>query len=237
MAADDRYCLGCDYGLKGLPENRCPECGREFDPENPATFEHTSTGANITRFLSKPPGWPINIAAILATILGVEGNLYPGGVSSVQACINLAWVGISMIFVFRLAMFVSVRWSHQNKRSLSTTRLRWLIAPGCLLLCVGLIITEAPARVFFLVNKPALNRFAQQVTTLSPATRLPDQQIGSYPATSIETFPGGFRFLVKGAGLMHKCGFAYSTQGPPPGGEYDRYYPLNDHWYLWESGV
>jgi hypothetical protein len=31
-------CLGCGYDLHGLPENRCPECGRPFNPDNSATF-------------------------------------------------------------------------------------------------------------------------------------------------------------------------------------------------------
>ena len=31
-------CLGCGYDLRGLPEDRCPECGRVFDPGDSATF-------------------------------------------------------------------------------------------------------------------------------------------------------------------------------------------------------
>ncbi len=31
-------CLGCGYVLEGLPEPRCPECGRPFDLNNPATY-------------------------------------------------------------------------------------------------------------------------------------------------------------------------------------------------------
>jgi hypothetical protein len=31
-------CSGCSYDLRGLPENRCPECGRPFDPDDPNTY-------------------------------------------------------------------------------------------------------------------------------------------------------------------------------------------------------
>jgi hypothetical protein len=36
--AEPRRCLGCDYILDHLPEPRCPECGRPFDPTDPATY-------------------------------------------------------------------------------------------------------------------------------------------------------------------------------------------------------
>ena len=32
-------CLDCGYDLKALSELRCPECGRAFDPNDPATYE------------------------------------------------------------------------------------------------------------------------------------------------------------------------------------------------------
>lgn len=31
-------CVGCGYILEGLPENRCPECGRRFDPQDQRTY-------------------------------------------------------------------------------------------------------------------------------------------------------------------------------------------------------
>jgi len=31
-------CLNCGYDLRGLPENRCPECGRAFDAADPASY-------------------------------------------------------------------------------------------------------------------------------------------------------------------------------------------------------
>jgi hypothetical protein len=52
------HCLNCGYDLRGLPENRCPECGRAFDPGNPATF------APAQRAVQQP--W--RVAGVLATI-------------------------------------------------------------------------------------------------------------------------------------------------------------------------
>lgn len=36
-------CLSCDYNLSHLTEHRCPECGRAFDPNDPATFQRPTT--------------------------------------------------------------------------------------------------------------------------------------------------------------------------------------------------
>jgi hypothetical protein len=35
---DNRYCLKCGYDLRGQVENRCPECGGEFKPDDSTTF-------------------------------------------------------------------------------------------------------------------------------------------------------------------------------------------------------
>lgn len=34
----DYYCIKCRCHLKGLSDNRCPECGVEFDPKDPLTY-------------------------------------------------------------------------------------------------------------------------------------------------------------------------------------------------------
>lgn len=33
------YCISCQYDLRKLTDNRCPECDREFDPSDSATFD------------------------------------------------------------------------------------------------------------------------------------------------------------------------------------------------------
>lgn len=37
---EDKRCLRCGYILDHLPAPRCPECGLEFDPDQPATYRH-----------------------------------------------------------------------------------------------------------------------------------------------------------------------------------------------------
>lgn len=34
----EKYCRDCGYVLNGLSENRCPECGRPFDPEDAKSY-------------------------------------------------------------------------------------------------------------------------------------------------------------------------------------------------------
>jgi len=67
--SSERSCLGCGHILDHLPEPRCPECGREFNPDNPRTF---SSCQRTRRRWLRPAGlilaaWPlVALAAIYA---------------------------------------------------------------------------------------------------------------------------------------------------------------------------
>ena len=39
-------CLSCHYDLRNLPEHRCPECGRAFDPNDPRTYDTEASARN-----------------------------------------------------------------------------------------------------------------------------------------------------------------------------------------------
>ena len=47
-------CLSCQYDLKNLADNRCPECGRAFDPKDANTFEAFPPYTDI---VSRITGW------------------------------------------------------------------------------------------------------------------------------------------------------------------------------------
>lgn len=237
MPADtDRFCQGCNYNLHGLPEHRCPECGRVFNPDDPSTFVHTKPLGPITKSLARPIGWPTNGAAMLIVLLGLAASLYPGGMFWLQASCFLAWLAVGIVFFLRLLAFAWIRSSHRFRIDRDDNHPRWLIVPACLILWIVIVCTDVPARTFFFLNKPALDRFAQSTVSAPPGTKFPDRSIGLYPATHIESFPGGVRFLVKGAGFLDSCGFAYSPNSPPPNitGE-DIYQRITSAWYIWRE--
>ena len=63
------FCLACGYPLSYLPENRCPECGRPFNPTDPRTMSLAKPLKPWQRRLLKPTSWPTVTFAILAAIL------------------------------------------------------------------------------------------------------------------------------------------------------------------------
>ncbi len=73
------YCRTCGYILAGLSRNRCPECGRPFNPADPRTFRRKP-------LLSGPGLWVKRIALIIAAVVvgfllleaGVTGWYYRG---------------------------------------------------------------------------------------------------------------------------------------------------------------
>jgi hypothetical protein len=64
-------CLECAYNLHSLTERRCPECGKEFDPDDPSTYELTS------------PALRRRARAKLAFILAATANAIVGALSVV----------------------------------------------------------------------------------------------------------------------------------------------------------
>ena len=58
--SDHKSCLGCGYVLDYLPENRCPECGRFFDPDDVLSFGPRETNGVLfllAAVLSSPLLW------------------------------------------------------------------------------------------------------------------------------------------------------------------------------------
>jgi hypothetical protein len=65
------YCKSCHYSLENLVDLRCPECNREFDPEDPSTFD---VEPKRRRWIMDDPldfaGWLLTILLALFLLFG-----------------------------------------------------------------------------------------------------------------------------------------------------------------------
>ena len=103
-------CKGCQYSLSGLtgsPEggHRCPECGREFDPDDPSTFE-TDQAKPMTRARAnlRALGWLFGIAigTLLVTWFLITVSALPGGLDSA--------LFVTTLITILISPFVLVQW-------------------------------------------------------------------------------------------------------------------------------
>ena len=63
-------CWTCGYDLRGLISHRCPECGRDFDPADPATMHMGARPiSRLGRRLLEPMPWTPVLVAAAATLL------------------------------------------------------------------------------------------------------------------------------------------------------------------------
>ena len=100
LSGPTKYCLGCSYALDGLPENRCPECGRPFDPDESRTFSprpRAKKKATIVVLMYLLPllvslTWWASLASNLAWVGGTPALQWRLLIGLWQACGPLAWV-------------------------------------------------------------------------------------------------------------------------------------------------
>src|SRR5436305_14684318 len=68
---DRAACLGCGYALRGLESRRCPECGRAFDPSDPATMNMGQAVRGWAQRLVRRPGGRMYALAVVAVAVSL----------------------------------------------------------------------------------------------------------------------------------------------------------------------
>ena len=99
-------CLTCDYDLRGLSENRCPECGREFDPADATTFKECQPAPDRPFYV----GAFMTIGVVVLVVGGffiISGNGYDFSIPAVAGWIFAVGLLAGFVRAHTVDMLVS----------------------------------------------------------------------------------------------------------------------------------
>lgn len=214
-----RFCLKCDYNLAGVPEPRCPECGRPFDPDKPATFRRSPMGQGVLRALRRPPGMWMILICIAVMAVTMWAARVSGWIHVLMLIAVLIWTVLALLFLVRLlsAIHHRLRMRRSGIRvSDNGHRVRWLIFPLFVTTTFVLVRLDIPFRFAFAVSRPSLEALLEEAAN-RPNSELGPRWIGLFHATSIISHPErtGVILMINQFAIDRGYGLVYRPPGTP----------------------
>lgn len=200
---EEARCSGCNYALRGLARNICPECGRAFDPANPATFRVPRRRINWRR-LARPP----SLLAVLATLAITGCHLNERSLPFQAATLTdrglsfpiSLWAVPGWLIVFYwLRAVIAFAYSHESERDPRVRpkgRWRWVVLPICAVFCGSATVTQWPLWLRFELSRPAFERAARKQLQISDVSDDGPCWIGLYYVRRIARTPTPAVFFV-----------------------------------------
>lgn len=138
-------CLTCGYDLRGLPEPRCPECGRTFDTNDPQTYAVEGPDAReLVKFARIAAVFLLVPSALIVTgfLFALAGSFEPFtglicGIAGLSGVFMLPGLVIGVTVFFR-ALSASQSATDEDRRSFGYAII--LTAGSIGLLIVGVLL-------------------------------------------------------------------------------------------------
>lgn len=146
------HCLECGYDLRDLPERRCPECGRAFDPEDKKSWGNARTFRAIgaVRWLGRLT------FAIALVITGCTIWRIALGYKVPMTMVIAFFGGGSLLFAPLLL------WrSYVAKYPQARSRILEAGLAICMMIMISIGASRWPLLVSLKISEPALKRFIQ----------------------------------------------------------------------------
>ncbi len=191
-----------------------------------APDEALSLRSRLRRLLDRPMGRVFNGAIGVMAAVTLLAFSPPGGYFLAIIVLFWVWLVAGITWLARFIWIVLVRRTKGRWAS-------WFFAPVVVTVSALAIHLNGPFLVRFQLSEPAMTRFAKQALVQQAPTT--PGRIGLWEVGRVETFDGGVRFTVAGAGFIDEDGFAYSPGARPPTRGDDSYEHLDGPWYLWHS--
>lgn len=180
------HCLDCGYNLNDLIDQRCPECGRLFDPHDNATWGTTSSAKRRTICI-----WLGRIAIIEMTIIVIYSgyHLFFG-----SALIPV--IVVSTLFGGPVVVATGLAWlfSHDGVHALSIRKQTTTLS--ILFILFASFMTRWPFYTAFWLSQPALDRIATQCDAGNPPAG--PITVGVFRIESIEQHHGCWALFIEG---------------------------------------
>jgi hypothetical protein len=234
---DTAVCLVCGYSLRGLPEPVCPECGRVFDPADPATFKDLDEPTLWSRWARPPSIIEMIIAAVIAAgvihLGSIPFRVWPPDITALLAgvfpCLILLAV-TSLVISYLLRSIMTYRSDRPIGRTtkVSCRRWRWSVLPLCIILVATVLIYPWPLRLRFGVSRRSFERAAE--SALRGALKIQGQEwIGLYRVNKVYFGDGEVAFVVHDWPIDG----AYFAYGPTAGNDTAyRHVPGTEKWFM-----
>jgi hypothetical protein len=228
--SQEGFCTKCRYPLRGLPEPRCPECGKPFDPANPETFFVTGQRpmGPIAKRLFHPPGRVFLIACAVSASFALLSGTCPGLIIPLALVSGFSFPFLITIWAVRLVLSLAVGAWYRPTAGSTKSVIVWVLPPTLFALAGILYALNVPLYLGFVLNKPFLERLQARASD-SPGPTLRVSRVGFYPVRQVLKIGNGVRIWVSGA----DGGFGCFPQGPPTGSIEIVYEPWWGDWYLW----
>lgn len=220
-------CRGCGYSLRGLPEPRCPECGKTFSPDDPETYNDPSRPKRRRHRPPKPPRslYVVLLVQLVLVVVILRGSVWAlvgwgvlltpvGRVSTIVVLVIILdyWRRFSGLRTARTIGDVKVT------EEFSRHRRRWRVQTVCVILLTSLLVYPWPMCIRFWVSLPVFSRVANEYLDGSRSGTGPCR-VGLWQVE--EVFYGYYGvFFQVGRGYDEggsaRVGFAYRTHALAP---------------------
>jgi hypothetical protein len=217
----ERRCVGCGHLLRGLTSDRCPECGKPFDP-------NSHFPQRVLELLT-PITWPARAARNrMILLVMVEAILWPP-----------AWLALIAWLCIYCSIMVPV-WSRDHTRRAAIKRYNIVDADkndeSAMLwrarrwLAVGLLLTlfDVPKVTAFAIEFPWISKNVHRLYEQEPAIGPHKWNwCGLQPISALQVDPTGVSFALGMSGFYY-CGI------PPQYGLNGSWDHIYGRWWYWD---
>jgi hypothetical protein len=214
-------CLGCGYSLAGLPESRCPECGRAFDAHDPRTFRDLREPRWRYWWRTAPPMWlmitALGVAAWASVVASRPTNPHLCPTPPPAVLVSTLIIAVVTLLLLadigmRLAR-VGLSKALLDKECRTTSRARFATLGLALTALLSLAVSSWPFQLRFWASSHSFRTEAVSFLT-SGANSAGSRRVGLYHVKRIRRVPGphgGVFFHIEDDLLSEAVGLLFTT--------------------------